>query len=645
MGNMDVVVVLLVASALAVILDLLNVHRKKDTILLGERIPTVAVACILVTLSYIYMAYAYISNNFSVEEVYYYSNSNLNVMGRLYSSWASSGGSWLFLSFLFAIGYLGIRIVQGESKTHRNVYVFLDTLFLFFILVVLIQNPLKLLPVTPHEGRGLNPLLQTPWMLIHPPIVFIGYVLTFFSLAFTFELSEKNIPQSNNSRIFASVAWLFLTLGIALGSIWAYEVLGWGGYWGWDPVETSSLIPWITLTAYFHLTAQLTGPKTLSKETMLMVTSSLVILASAITRGGLAVSVHAFGSSPIGFLLLTLMGITILYYIYEQKKSKKKLIEFNSSFDDVYTGAMSLNFISLILMASVCLWGLMFPIFTSGLTGGEVSMDAVFFNKWTYPFVLLFLAALVGCNLYRRLNMKMYAGILSLLLILGIIGAFTGFPTGNMLANLGIPLTVFALISVGYSLIAGLIEKRASIQISRSILHLGTVLIMIGILVGNSTTMNYGEVIATPNSSIDLGGLQLQFGQFSVIDPFGTVQPYLDSTRSYSEGAGLMIPVTVVGNGVETTENVYILLYTLSGVVSRPTVIRSAGQDVYLVLHQSQTVYTSLQHILGGMTVTPNEFVMSVTIFPLMNLIWLGVVLLCIGIIYPLFALKKTPPK
>ena len=645
MGNMDVVVVLLVAAALAVILDLINVYGKKDTILLGENIPTVAVACVLVTLSYIYMAYGYISNNFRIEEVYYYSNSNLDLMGRLYASWASSGGSWLFLSFLFAVGYLGIRMVQGEAKTHRNVYMFLDTLFLFFLLVVLLQNPLKQLPVTPQEGRGLNPLLQTPWMLIHPPIVFIGYVLTLFSLAFTFETPERNMPPSNNSRIFASVSWLFLTLGIAIGGLWAYEVLGWGGYWGWDPVETSSLIPWITLTAYFHLTTQLTGPKTLSKETMLMVTSALVILASAITRGGLAVSVHAFGSSPIGYVLLTLMGVTIVYYLYEQKKTKKKLLEFNTDFDSVYTSAMSLSFLSLILMAAVSLWGLMFPIFSSGITGGEVSMDATFFNKWNYPFVLLFLVGLIGCNLYRRLTMKTYTGLLSGLLVIGIIGAFANFPTGNMLANLGIPLTFFAFISVGYGLIESLITRKPSIQVSRTILHLGTVLIMIGILVGNSSTTNYGEIIATPDSSMDLSGLQLKFGQFSIIQPFGSIQPYIDSDRFYSEGAGLMIPVTVISDGVETTENVYILLYTLNGVVSRPTVIRSAGQDFYLVLHQSQKVYSSLQHILGGMAVAPDEFVISVTAFPLMNLIWLGVVLMCVGIMYPIFTLRKKTIK
>ncbi len=638
---MDIVEIFLLISLFIVILDLLNIRGKKETRLFDSRIPTIAASCILVAISYLYMAWAYVSNNFRIEEVYYYSSSGLSLMGRLYASWASSGGSWLFFSFLFAVGYLAIRMIQGENKTHERVYMFLDFMFMFFILVVVIQNPLKQLTITPIEGRGLNPLLQTPWMLIHPPIVFIGYVLALFSLAFTFEVPPKNSSPLKNTRIMASIAWVFLTLGIAIGGLWAYEVLGWGGYWGWDPVETSSLIPWITLTAYFHLTTQLTGTKTLSKESILMVTSALIILASAITRGGLAVSVHAFGNSPIGYVLLALMGITIIYYIYGQKKSGKKLLEFKADFNTVYSSALSLSFISLILMSVVCLWGLMFPIMTSAITGDDVSMNAAFFNKWVYPFVLIYLAGLIGCHLHQKLTMKTYSSILGILVLLGVAATFLGYPTPNTLANFGIPLTIFALVSVCYNLAMNLIARSRAqggprVQLSRGLLHFGTVLIMVGILVGNSNVIDYGEIIAEPDTSVDLGSLQLKFGQFTIIEPFGKVQPSSGSNQFYPEGAGLVIPITVIKNGNEFTDDVYILVYSLSGVVSRPTVIRTLGTDVYLVLGQSETVYRSLSHVLGGISVPPSEFVLSVSTFPLMNLIWIGVILMCLGVLYPI---------
>src|SRR4030042_1151158 len=304
---------------------------------------------------------------------------------------------------MFASGYLVIRMALGERKEHKGTYEFLDVLLIFMLVVVLIQSPFRTLAFTPIEGRGLNPLLKTPWMLVHPPIVFLGYVLALFSLSFVFG-SAESYPRI--SRGLAAAAWLFLTLGIAIGGLWAYEVLGWGGYWGWDPVETSSLVPWIPLTAYFHLTTQLTGKKTSSRGFMLMVTSALIIFASAITRGGLAVSVPAFGRSPVGYVLLTLMGIVAVYLVFAKRKKGHALFRFDVNTDNVYNASMSLSFLSLIMISLVCVWGIGFPIINSATTGSDVSMDPEFFNRWTYPFALLFLASMVGCHLHDRLTLR-----------------------------------------------------------------------------------------------------------------------------------------------------------------------------------------------------------------------------------------------
>ena len=318
-----------------------------------------------------------------------------------------------------------IRMALGERKEHKGTYEFLDVLLIFILVVVLIQSPFRTLGFTPIEGRGLNPLLKTPWMLVHPPIVFLGYVLALFSLSFVFGSAEAS-PRL--SRGLAATAWLFLTLGIAIGGLWAYEVLGWGGYWGWDPVETSSLVPWITLTAYFHLTTQLTGEKTSSRGFMLMVTSALIIFASAITRGGLAVSVHAFGRSPVGYVLLTLMGIVAVYFVFAKRKKGHALFRFDVNTDNVYNASMSLSFLSLIMISLVCVWGIVFPIINSATTGSDVSMDPEFFNRWTYPFALLFLASMVGCHLHERLTLRSYTAIMGGLVGLGLVFAFSGFP-------------------------------------------------------------------------------------------------------------------------------------------------------------------------------------------------------------------------
>ena len=635
---MELADVLLLASAFAVILDISKIREKKDTWLIHPSLPAATISCVLVSLSYVYLAWAFVSNNFAVEEVFLYSSSGLGWAERLYASWASSGGSWLFMSFLFAVGYAVIRKSQGEDEANYKIYQFLDVVFLFIILVVLIQSPLKTSAQTPIEGRGLNPLLKTPWMLIHPPIVFIGYVLALFSLSFTFGSAESSLRLT---RLLASASWLFLTLGIAIGGLWAYEVLGWGGFWAWDPVETSSLVPWLTLTAYFHLVPQLTGKKSVSRDTMLMVTSALIVLASAITRGGLTVSVHAFGSSPIGYVLLALMGVVVAYYVAGKRRRGHSLFEFDADMDTVYNASMSIGFISLIMISVVSLWGIIFPIINSGVTGGEVAMDAAFFNKWTYPFALLFVSSLIGCHLHDRLTLKSYTGVLGGAFALGLASALVGYPTGNMLANLGIPMTFFALLAVAYSLVNGLSKRFSAVIVGRGLIHLGVVLIMAGILLGQTNVSEYGELIAAPGTTVDLGDIKLDFGQFTIIEPFGEVLVQSNPQQIGDEAAGLSIPVTVRRGSSQSTKEVYIMLYTLHGIVSRPTVIRTAGYDVYLVLHQSQTVYRSLSHILSGIPFAPPEFVISVSRFPLMNLLWVGTLLMCIGIIVPMLRIVE----
>jgi cytochrome c-type biogenesis protein CcmF len=635
---MELTDVLLLVSAFTVILDISKIRGKNETWIIDPRLPTAIVSCVLVSLSYVYLAWAFVSNNFALEEVFLYSSSGLGWAERLYASWASSGGSWLFLSFLFAVGYAIIRMSQGEDQKNLKIYQFLDVIFLFIILVVLIQSPLKTLAQAPVEGRGLNPLLKTPWMLIHPPIVFIGYVMALFSLAFTFGSAESS-PRL--ARTLASVSWLFLTLGIAIGGLWAYEVLGWGGFWAWDPVETSSLVPWLTLTAYFHLVPQLTGKKSMSRDTMLMVTSTLIVLASAITRGGLTVSVHAFGSSPIGYVLLTLMVVVVAYFVAGKRRRGYTLFEFDTDMDTVYNASMSIGFISLIMISVVSLWGIIFPIINSGMTGSEVSMDAAFFNKWTYPFALLFVSSLIGCHLHERLTLKSYTGVLGGAFALGLAAAFMGYPTSNMLANLGIPMTLFALLAVGYNLVNGLSRKFSALLLGRSLIHLGVVLIMAGILLGQTNVTEYGELVVSPGTSVDLGDIKLDFGQFNIIEPFGDVLVQSIPQQIGDEAAGLSIPVTIRLGSSQSTKEVYIMLYTLHGIVSRPTVIRTTGYDVYLVLHQSQTVYRSLSHILSGIPFAPPEFVISVSRFPLMNLLWVGTLLMCVGIIVPITMIRE----
>jgi cytochrome c-type biogenesis protein CcmF len=647
--EMEIAEILLFGAAVLIFGDLVQLFNSKNGRASKKRgtqrmeIPMNPIGCLLIIGSYLLLAQAFIVNNFRFQEVYFYSSSGLPILGRLYASWASSAGSWLFLAATFALGYLIIRFFLRDREHSFRAFQALDIMLLFIILVVFLKSPFLTFSEVQMDGRGLNPLLKTPWMLIHPPVVFIGYVLTFYSFAFTIDTFRKeNRTASYLVRLFAQSSWLFLTLGIALGGLWAYEVLGWGGYWAWDPVETASLVPWITLTAFFHLTSSISGRESSSREVMVLVSSALVVFATAITRGGLAESVHAFGASSIGFVLLALMVLKGGYFLYYKRKGSRPFFDFNFDTDSVHSTAMSLSFISLILIALVCLWGLIFPMIGSLMGGGNVSVDAAFFNKWCYPFVLIFLASLIGCHLSSKLNMKTYAGLLGGLLVLGVIFGFLDFPTTNMLANLGIPFSLFALGAVIYSTFERLLRgSRSSVLISRNLIHLGVVLVVLGILLSSPAVMDYGELVVNPASTLELDDISIKFGDVVIREPFGNIHD--PSTESFHnpEAAGLRLPVTLTKGGSRLTGELDILLYTLHGVVSRPLILRSPDLDVYMVLLQTEDVYYSLVHVMLDMPIPPSSFVVNIKTFPLMNLIWLGVALMSVGIVFPLLWVRR----
>jgi cytochrome c biogenesis factor len=231
----------------------------------------------------------------------------------------------------------------------------------------------------------------------------------------------------------------------------------------------------------------------------------------------------------------------MVYYLANKSKKGFSYFEFEVKTDNVYNASLSMSFLSIVMIAVISLWGIVYPIIYSGLVGGDVSIDAAFFNKWTYPFVLVFLASIVGCHLFDKLDMRRYTAILFGSIIIGVLSTVARFPTGNMLANFGLPLTLVSLIAVLYNLVNRLLKKR-SLQVSRGFLHLGVVLIVIGVLLSSTNEINYGELIVQTDSSLDLGNFELEFGDFTPIDPTGLVAADGLSSEFIPEFTGLMIP-------------------------------------------------------------------------------------------------------
>jgi cytochrome c-type biogenesis protein CcmF len=263
---------------------------------------------VLIVVSYALLLQAFVSNNFSFSSVYSYSSSGLPLLSKIYASWAGAAGSMLFLTFLLGVIYVGLRfriLRRPDDFSIATGQVFCIILIVF-LMVCLVRDPFERLVITPFEGRGLNPQLQTLWMTIHPPIVFSAYA--FVLLAYSSILASMRTKRElNDLRIFRGstyVAWLLLTTGIVLGGVWAYEVLGWGGYWAWDPVETASLLPWLFLTAYFHVGQLSKHKKSFTRESMVFMTFTSLVFLTALTRGGFTQSVHSYAMSPVGLWLL-----------------------------------------------------------------------------------------------------------------------------------------------------------------------------------------------------------------------------------------------------------------------------------------------------------------------------------------------------
>ena len=274
------------------------------------------------------------------------------------------------------------------------------------MLISFIEPPFKVLMagkgiVDAGDGQGLNPLLQYWTMVIHPPMLYLGYVG--FTVPFAFAIGSLITKQPGDTWIHTTrrwtlVTWMFQTTGVLLGAGWAYAVLGWGGYWGWDPVENASLLPWITATAFLHSVMMQEKKGMMKVWNMVLVSSTffLCIFGTFLTRSGVVQSVHAFAQSSLGRYFVTFLAIGIAATLY-LILNRLDYLKSEAQLESVLSRESSFLFNNLILLAScfAVLWGTLFPVITEAINGEKISVDAPFFNRVNIP-IGLFLLLLTG---------------------------------------------------------------------------------------------------------------------------------------------------------------------------------------------------------------------------------------------------------
>ncbi|MDR9828180.1 heme lyase CcmF/NrfE family subunit [Vibrio sp. FNV 38] len=383
---------LVISLALAVLLGVLPMigASRNSTMLMNSARPLSWGMFIMLLIPFVILCWAFYTNDFTVQYVANNSNTKLPWFYRITAVWGAHEGS-LLLWVLIQAGWTVAVATFSRGMPQESVARVLAVMGLitvgFLLFIILTSNPFdRTLPFFPVDGRDLNPLLQDPGLIIHPPMLYMGYVG--FSVAFSFAIASLMTGRLDTawarwSRPWTTAAWLFLTLGIALGSWWAYYELGWGGWWFWDPVENASFMPWLAGTALMHSLAVTEKRGTFKAWTVLLAISafSLSLLGTFLVRSGILVSVHSFASDPsrgmfiLGFLVVVIGGSLLLFAL------KGSSVRVRGNFDLVSReNALLANNIILMAALVVVLVGTLLPLVHKQLGLGSVSIGAPFFD-------------------------------------------------------------------------------------------------------------------------------------------------------------------------------------------------------------------------------------------------------------------------
>lgn len=374
--------------------------RRGDSVLLTAAHRSVIAWAGFIALASGALLFALVSRDFSIRFVAETTNRNLPLVYTISAFWGGHAGSLLLWALV--LGVYGVAATHGLRRVPTLApyvtLVLLSTAVFFTATLAFTSNPFATLQVPPPDGRGLNPLLRNPWMAVHPPALYLGFVgMTVpFALALASLLSGRADQEwLALARRWVLTAWVFLTLGLLFGAKWSYVVLGWGGYWAWDPVENAALMPWLTSTAFLHSIqiTQRTGLLAGWTTALMLVSFALSILGTFLTRSGVLSSVHAFADSAVGLYFLIFLGASVLVS-FGLLLWRGRSVPRGDPVESVLSreAAFLANNVLLVVAAAAVLFGTLFPIFAEAATGDRINVGPPYFNQVMVPIVLLLLA-------------------------------------------------------------------------------------------------------------------------------------------------------------------------------------------------------------------------------------------------------------
>jgi cytochrome c-type biogenesis protein CcmF len=368
---------------------------------LGETARRAGIAAFaVVLLAAVVLVVAAFQDDFSIAYIFHHSNRDLPAAYKFATLWSGQEGSLLFWSLLLATYGLVLRLrYKTDPRLFAYASVIIAAVQVFFLLLLnFAAHPFAIMQGSlPDDGNGLNPLLQYPEMVIHPPMLYLGYVG--FTIPFAFALAALVMKYPGEkwihiTRRWTMVTWGFLTCGVFLGAHWAYSVLGWGGYWGWDPVENASLMPWLTGTAFLHSVMMQEKRGMLKTWNMWLIFSTfmLSIFGTFLTRSGVVSSVHAFAQSSIGDWFVGFLALIFATCVFFYVKNRSHLRS-EHKLESLVSRESSFLFNNLLLLVAcfTVLWGTLFPVLSEWVQGHKVTVGPPFFNRVNIPVALLLL--------------------------------------------------------------------------------------------------------------------------------------------------------------------------------------------------------------------------------------------------------------
>ena len=612
---------------------------KKNAFLVVSAERAVYSVWILLSIASGLLIYSLIIGDFRLGYVAAHTDAGMPNIYKFTAWWGGQEGSLLLWAWILAT-YSAVVVFMNRRKFRDMMpwvtAVLMSTETFFLILISFVLSPFAVLiagrgNIVEGMGRGLNPLLQYWTMVIHPPMLYLGYVG--FTVPFAFAMGSLITKQPGESWIHTTrrwtiVTWLFQSTGILLGQGWAYAVLGWGGYWAWDPVENASLLPWITATAFLHsvMMQEKKGMMKVWNMVLISATFFLCIFGTFLTRSGVVSSVHAFAQSSIGTYFVTFLALGLAATIY-LILDRLPYLKSEARLESVVSRESSFMFNNLILLAScfAVLWGTLFPVISEAVTGEKISVDAPFFNRINVPiaFGLMLLTGVGPLIAWRRSSMESLrraffwpsiAGA-ALMVVLAFFGAYEH---PYALVSFGLCMFVTATIfsefwkgaaairaKSGTGLLAAAVEltHRNTRRYGGYLVHMGIVFMFIG-YTGAAFNKDVTKEVA-PGQSFDIGRYTIRAAEVQ--------QTENDNYASQK----LIAEVSLGGKSLGTLEPEHRFYKSSQQPTSEVAIRRRLNEDLYINF--------------AGPSTDNTKAVIQAYVFPLVSWIWIGFWVLAMG--------------